>query len=54
MINLNRIGAGRKLINHIIKNGKSENNPWSKSNQRQQVKQQKNPHNTKSRPATFK
>jgi len=43
-MNLNNLGAGKKLINHIIAQGKTKNRVG------QQVKMQKNSFNTKTRP----
>lgn len=42
MIDLNRIGGGRKLIKEIIKHSKSAKAPWSRKNQIVKYKSQKN------------
>lgn len=49
MIDLNNIGNGRKLIKEVMKNDKKSNAQWNKSHQVNQLKRQKNPHNTQSR-----
>jgi hypothetical protein len=43
VIDLNRIGGGRKLIKEIVKQNKQSNAPWSRKNQINKYKVQKNP-----------
>lgn len=50
MIDLNRLGAGRKLIQEVMKTAKHANTNWSKQSQTYKLnKTQKNPHTRKSR-----
>ena len=50
MIDLNRLGAGRKLIKQVIEKGRNENNNWSRQSQTYKLnKTQKNPHTRQSR-----
>lgn len=50
MVNLNRLGSGRKLIHDAVKTSKRKNTIWSRANQVEKISKQKNPHTTKSRP----
>lgn len=50
MIDLHRLGAGRKLIKDVMEKGKSEKLSWSRQSQQHKLnKTQKNPHTRKSR-----
>lgn len=48
-MNLNRLGAGRKLIQKIIDQGNLKNMRWTKQQQAEALKNQKNPHSVRSR-----
>jgi hypothetical protein len=48
-MNLNRMGAGRKLIQKIMDQGNIKNMRWTKQQQQASLNTQKNPHSTKSR-----
>jgi hypothetical protein len=50
MIDLRNLGGGKKLIKEIIRNSKQSNQPWTKKNQYEAVKKQKNIHTPHSRP----
>jgi|APFre7841882654_1041346.scaffolds.fasta_scaffold75480_4 hypothetical protein len=49
-MNLNNMGAGRKLLNQILMQGKLRTMGWSPQQQQETLAKQKNPHNPKSRP----
>jgi hypothetical protein len=49
MIDLKHFGGGRKLIKQIINKYKSNNEPWTITNQHNAVKKQKNAHTRMSR-----
>ena len=49
MIDLNSIKGGIKLIQKVMKNNKSNNAPWSKAKQREQLNNTVNAHNIKTR-----
>jgi hypothetical protein len=42
VIDLNRIGGGRKLIKEIVKQNKQSNAPWSRKSQISKLQVQKN------------
>lgn len=48
-MDLNRIGSGRKLIKKVMEQGNLKNMRWSKEQQKLALKNQKNPHNAKTR-----
>jgi hypothetical protein len=48
-MNLNRLGAGRKLIQKVIDHGNVKNMRWTKQQQKDALHSQKNPHSVKSR-----
>jgi hypothetical protein len=48
-MNLNRLGAGRKLIQKVMDQGNIKNMRWTKQQQQDALNTQKNPHSTKSR-----
>ncbi len=48
-MNLNRLGAGRKLIQKVIEQGNLKNMRWTKQQQAEALNTQKNPHSLKSR-----
>lgn len=41
-MDLKNIGGGKKLIQEIIRNNTSKNEPWTKSEQYKQLQNQKN------------
>lgn len=49
MIDLKHFGGGRKLIKQIINNNKSNNEPWTVTNQHEKARKQKNTHTRQSR-----
>ena len=51
-MNLNRLGAGRKLIKKVIDQGNLKNMRWTKQQQLDALKTQKNPHSVRSRPSS--
>lgn len=48
-MDLNRLGAGRKLIQKVMEQGNLKNMRWTKHQQKEALSKQKNPHTTKSR-----
>ena len=48
-MNLNRLGAGRKLIQQITEQGLVKNMRWTKQQQRDAINQRKNPHTPQTR-----
>lgn len=48
-MNLNRMGAGRKLIQKVIDQGNIKNMRWTKQQQIDALNIHKNPHSVKSR-----
>lgn len=48
-MDLNRIGAGKKLIKEIMTQGGLRKMGWSRAQQKEALKKQKNPHNAKTR-----
>ena len=48
-MNLNRLGAGRKLIQKVIEQGNLKNMRWTKKQQAEALNKQKNSHTVKSR-----
>lgn len=48
-MNLNRLGAGRKLIQKVIDQGNLKNMRWTKQQQLDALNSQKNPHSVRSR-----
>ncbi len=48
-MNLNRLGAGRKLIQKVIDQGGIKNMRWTKEQQQEMLDKQKNSHTHKSR-----
>jgi hypothetical protein len=48
-MNLNRLGAGRKLIQKVIDQGNLKNMRWTKQQQQEALNNQKNPHSVRSR-----
>lgn len=48
-MDLNRLGAGRKLIQKVIEQGNLKNMRWTKQQQADALNNQKNPHSVKSR-----
>lgn len=48
-MNLNRMGAGRKLIQKVIDQGNLKNMRWTKQQQTEALNTQKNPHSVRSR-----
>jgi hypothetical protein len=48
-MNLNRLGAGRKMIDKVIEQGNTKNMRWTKQQQQDALNVQKNPHSVKSR-----
>lgn len=48
-MDLNNMGAGKKLIDQIIKSGQVKRMGWTKQQQQEMIDKQKNPHNPKSR-----
>ncbi len=48
-MNLNRLGAGKKLIQKVIDQGNLKNMRWTKQQQADALNTQKNPHSVKSR-----
>jgi hypothetical protein len=48
-MNLNRLGAGRKLIQKVIEQGNLKNMRWTKAQQLAALNTQKNPHSVNSR-----
>jgi len=50
MVNLNRLGSGKKLIHETIKTSKRKNAIWSRANHLETINKQKNPHTKKTRP----
>lgn len=48
-MNLNRLGAGRKLIQTVMNQGNLKNMRWTKQQQLDALNNQKNPHSVKSR-----
>ncbi len=48
-MNLNRLGAGKKLIQTVIGQGNLKNMRWTKQQQQEALNKQKNPHSVKSR-----
>lgn len=51
-MNLNRLGAGRKLIQKVVEQGNLKNMRWSRAQQQAALDVQKNPHTPKSRTDT--
>lgn len=49
-MDLNRLGAGRKLIQKVIEQGNLKNMRWTRQQQLDALNNQKNPHSPKSRP----
>lgn len=49
-MDLNRLGAGRKLIQKVIEQGNLKNMRWTRQQQVDALNNQKNPHSPKSRP----
>lgn len=49
-MDLNRLGAGRKLIQKVIEQGNLKNMRWTRQQQLDALSNQKNPHSPKSRP----
>ena len=50
-MNLNRLGAGRKLIQKVMDHGNVKNMRWTRQQQQEMLKTQKNPHSVRSRPS---
>jgi hypothetical protein len=48
-MNLNRLGAGRKLIQKVMAHGNLKNMRWTNQQQQDAVDQCKNPHTPKTR-----
>lgn len=48
-MNLNRMGAGKKLIQKVIDQGNIKNMRWTKQQQADALSTQKNPHSVNSR-----
>ena len=48
-MSLNRLGAGRKLIQKVIEQGNLKNMRWTRQQQLDALNNQKNPHTVKSR-----
>jgi hypothetical protein len=48
-MNLNRLGAGRKLIQKVVDHGNLKNMRWTKQQQADALNTQKNPHSVNSR-----
>ena len=48
-MSLDRIGAGRKLIQKVIEQGNLKNMRWTRQQQLDALNNQKNPHTVKSR-----
>jgi hypothetical protein len=48
-MNLNRLGAGRKLIQKVVEQGNLKNMRWTKAQQQAALNAQKNPHSVNSR-----
>ena len=48
-MNLNRLGAGRKLIQKVMDQGHLKNMRWTKQQQTEALHKQKNTHSPKSR-----
>jgi hypothetical protein len=48
-MNLNRLGAGRKLIQKVVEQGNLKNMRWTKAQQQAALNVQKNPHSVNSR-----
>jgi len=49
MMNLNRLGSGRKLIDQISNKGNNRNMGWTYQQQQKLLDTQKNPHNPQTR-----
>ena len=49
MLDLNRLGAGKKLIKQVLENSESKNQPWSKAKLKKQLKTQKNAYTRETR-----
>lgn len=48
-MNLNRLGAGRKLIQKVLDQGNLKNMRWTRQQQVEALNKQKNPHTPKTR-----
>ncbi len=48
-MDLNRLGAGKKLIQEIMAQGNLRNMRWTKTQQKEALDKQKNPHTVKTR-----
>lgn len=48
-MNLNRLGAGRKLIQQVVDQGNLKNMRWTRQQQLEALNNQKNPHTVKTR-----
>lgn len=48
-MNLNNLGAGRKLIQKVMDQGNLKNMRWTRQQQADALSKQKNPHSRKSR-----
>ena len=48
-MNLNRMNAGKKLIDKVVEQGNVKNMSWTKQQQRELLNKQKNPHTVKTR-----
>ena len=48
-MNLNNMGTGRKLIDMVIAQGNMKNMGWTRSQQKEMLDKQPNPHNVNTR-----
>lgn len=48
-MNLNNLGAGRKMIQKVMDQGNLKNMRWTRQQQVEALSKQKNPHSVKSR-----
>lgn len=48
-MHLDRLGAGRKLIQKVMEQGNLKNMRWTRTQQEEAFNKQKNPHTVKSR-----
>ena len=53
-MNLNRLGAGRKLIQSIVDQGNIKNMRWTRRQQKEAINQRPNPHTPETRDTSTK
>ena len=53
-MNLNRLGAGRKLIQSIVEQGNIKNMRWTRRQQKEAINKRPNPHTPETRDTSTK